>query len=214
MSAPPTEPLVQELLDYLNEGWTAFHAVAATRRALIADGYVELSERDSWRFALPWLLFALHCSHFTVCPSWCGLRTPLLLARSLRRGGKYFFTRNLSSLVAFAVGTLGSSPEHPNGGLVNRMMALVAGGAVEPGAGFTIIGAHTDSPCPKLKPISKLAKGGFLQVSVAGYGSPCPSASSLSQRPHPNSAALTLHPAQVAGFGTLGSTAISQWRGG
>ena len=67
--------------------------------------------------------------------------------RELLPGGKYFFTRNMSTLVAFAVG-----------------------GKVVPGAGFTVVGAHTDSPCPKLKPISKLTKGGYLQLSVAGYG--------------------------------------------
>ena len=51
---------------------------------------------------------------------------------SVAPGGRYFFTRNASTLVAFAVG---------------RRAA--------PGAGFVVIGAHTDSPCPKLKPVSK-----------------------------------------------------------
>lgn len=37
-------------------------------------------------------------------------------------------------------------------------------------SGFTIIGAHTDSPCPKLKPVSKLTKSGYLALSVVGYG--------------------------------------------
>jgi aspartyl aminopeptidase len=108
------DPLAQEMLDYLNESWTAFHAVAAARRRLLAAGYVELGERKGWQ---------------------------------LQPGGRYFFTRNMSSLVAFALG-----------------------GAVVPGAGFTVIGAHTDSPCPKLKPVSRLSKGGYLQLSVVGYG--------------------------------------------
>jgi len=51
---------------------------------------------------------------------------------SVKPGGRYFFTRNASTLVAFAVG-----------------------GRAAPGAGFVVVGAHTDSPCPKLKPISK-----------------------------------------------------------
>ena len=51
---------------------------------------------------------------------------------SVAPGGRYCFTRNASTLVAFAVGHRAA-----------------------PGAGFVVVGAHTDSPCPKLKPVSK-----------------------------------------------------------
>eukprot|EP00640_Fibrocapsa_japonica_P001596 CAMPEP_0113937808 /NCGR_PEP_ID=MMETSP1339-20121228/4343_1 /TAXON_ID=94617 /ORGANISM="Fibrocapsa japonica" /LENGTH=491 /DNA_ID=CAMNT_0000940713 /DNA_START=60 /DNA_END=1535 /DNA_ORIENTATION=- /assembly_acc=CAM_ASM_000762 len=68
---------------------------------------------------------------------------------AVESGGKYFYTRNMSTLVAFAVGKQFD--------LTKR-------------AGFTILGAHTDSPCPKLKPISKLSKGACEMVGVECYG--------------------------------------------
>jgi aspartyl aminopeptidase len=32
------------------------------------------------------------------------------------------------------------------------------------------VAAHTDSPCPKLKPVSAASKAGFLNVGVQTYG--------------------------------------------
>ncbi|KAL9268483.1 putative aspartyl aminopeptidase [Drosera capensis] len=53
----------------------------------------------------------------------------------LKPGGRYFFTRNMSSLVAFAIGE-----------------------KYYVGNGFHVIAAHTDSPCLKLKPKSASVK--------------------------------------------------------
>jgi len=66
---------------------------------------------------------------------------------SLKKGGKYYVTRNQSSIIAFAVG-----------------------GAYEPGNGMAIVGCHTDSPCFKIRPVSKQTKMGYLQVGVETYG--------------------------------------------
>ncbi|KAF5195237.1 Aspartyl aminopeptidase [Thalictrum thalictroides] len=66
---------------------------------------------------------------------------------NLQVGKKYFFTRNYSTIIAFAIG--------------NKYVA---------GNGFHIVGAHTDSPALKLKPISKVVKGGYLEVGVQTYG--------------------------------------------
>lgn len=66
-------------------------------------------------------------------------------AWNLVPNGKYFLTRNDSSLIAFEVGT-------------------------KPDAGFKIIGAHTDSPNLRLKPNAGFAKSGYLQLGVEVYG--------------------------------------------
>ncbi|WCJ36233.1 Aspartyl aminopeptidase [Euphorbia peplus] len=65
----------------------------------------------------------------------------------LQVGKRYFFTRNYSTIVAFAIGK-----------------KYVAGN------GFYVVGAHTDSPCIKLKPVSKVTKSGYLEVGVQPYG--------------------------------------------
>jgi aspartyl aminopeptidase len=62
-------------------------------------------------------------------------------------GGKYFVTRNGSSVVAFGLGSKWA-----------------------PGSPAAIVGAHTDSPCLRLKPISKRSAEGYLQCGVETYG--------------------------------------------
>lgn len=106
--------IVGDLLEYLNESWTQFHATAEAKRQLLAAGFQLLNETDDW---------------------------------DLQPGGRYFFTRNMSSLVAFAIGE-----------------------KYTVGSGFNAIAAHTDSPCLKLKPKSAGSKAGYLMVNVQTYG--------------------------------------------
>ena len=61
--------------------------------------------------------------------------------------GRYFFTRNETSLFAFCVGK-----------------------EFQKGDGFAIVAAHTDSPSLKLKPISKQESKGHLMLGVEMYG--------------------------------------------
>jgi aspartyl aminopeptidase len=67
-------------------------------------------------------------------------------AWEIKTPGKYYVTRNDSSIVAF---NLGCNPtEH----------------------GFRMVGAHTDSPCLKVKPNPEIVKHSYLQLGVEVYG--------------------------------------------
>ncbi|KAL6545441.1 hypothetical protein OROGR_009315 [Orobanche gracilis] len=128
-----SQSIVSDLLDYLNESWTQFHATgivfavsetmrgeigyiveAEAKQQLDAAGFRLLNENEEWE---------------------------------LKPGGRYFFTRNMSSLVAFAIGE-----------------------KYTVGNGFHVIAAHTDSPCLKLKPKPVSSKSGYLMVNVQTYG--------------------------------------------
>lgn len=107
----------KEFVEYVNASPTPYHAVATTKKLLTAAGFVEILERDSWSID------------------------------SLDKPGKYFVTRNSSSIIAFTIGD-----------------------AYKPGEGFAIVGAHTDSPCLRIKPVSNKTSEGFIQIGVEQYG--------------------------------------------
>ncbi|KAJ7499021.1 aspartyl aminopeptidase [Mycena latifolia] len=62
-------------------------------------------------------------------------------------GGKYYFSRNQASLVAFTL------PQK-----------------WKQGAGVSVVATHVDSPNLKVRPVSKRTKEGYLQVGVETYG--------------------------------------------
>ena len=67
---------------------------------------------------------------------------------ALRKGGKYFVVKNRSAVIAFIVGEGNPAEE-----------------------GFRIIGAHTDSPCFKIKPGDcTVTPDGYVKVNVEIYG--------------------------------------------
>ncbi|SMF36020.1 aspartyl aminopeptidase [Alteromonadaceae bacterium Bs31] len=68
-------------------------------------------------------------------------------AWQLQEGGRYFVVRGGSSLVAFAYGSTALAEN-----------------------GFRVIGAHTDSPCLKVKPSPELQTKGYYQLGIEVYG--------------------------------------------
>ncbi len=65
----------------------------------------------------------------------------------LHAGGRYVVTRNGSSLIAFVVGRHAVTTN-----------------------GIRMVGAHTDSPCLKVKPLADITHSPYLQLGVEVYG--------------------------------------------
>lgn len=107
----------KDLIDFIYESPTAFHAIESTKKILDKSGFMEIREEDSWK---------------------------------LERGGKYYVTKNQSALIAFVVGK-GMIEEH----------------------GFKLIGAHTDSPCFRIKPAAEMtAENHFIKLDTELYSGP------------------------------------------
>ncbi|MEG0771896.1 M18 family aminopeptidase [Clostridium sp.] len=107
----------QQLIDFLYESPTAFHAVENVKADLKNAGFEELMEENKW---------------------------------NLKKGGKYYTTKNHSALVAFVVG---------NGEVENH--------------GFKIIGAHTDSPTFRIKPACEMVvESTYVRLNTEVYGGP------------------------------------------
>jgi len=115
-------PLARQAMAYLDASTDPFHAVQTSIELLETAGFEALDEN------------AASSSSYT---------------DKIRPGGKYYFTRHRSTLVAFAVGRQWSS---------------------NASAGFKIIGGHTDSPNLRVKPRSKRGAVGCIQLGVECYG--------------------------------------------
>ncbi|GER40921.1 aspartyl aminopeptidase [Striga asiatica] len=162
-STESCQSIIGDLLDYLNESWTQFHATGVSKRyedrgedsvlACALENKVSLEQDQS----------AYNVMSYGKLLNSNGLWNKAEAKRQLvaagfrllneneewelKPGGRYVFTRNMSSLVAFAIG---------------EKYAV--------GSGFHVIAAHTDSPCLKLKPKSASSKSGYLMVNVQTYG--------------------------------------------
>ncbi len=66
---------------------------------------------------------------------------------AMQPGGRYYVTRNDSSIIGFVYGTDG-----------------------QPADGVRMVGAHTDSPCLRVKPNPELVSQGYYQLGVETYG--------------------------------------------
>ena len=103
----------QQLLEFIENSPTCFHAVQAMTDILSAEGFTELKENQKWH---------------------------------IENGGRYFVTRNRSSLTAFTV-------------------------PFQEMKGMHIIASHSDSPSFKIKENPELeSEGHYIRLNVEGYG--------------------------------------------
>jgi len=104
------------LLDFIAQSPAPFHAVQSMVVLLEAAGFQRLTEKEQW------------------------------VVEQGEVAGRYFVTRNDSSIIAFEI-------KQP---LVKH--------------GIRMVGAHTDSPCLKVKPNPEIRQQGYLQLGVEVYG--------------------------------------------
>lgn len=107
------EPIVKELIEFIDAAPTAFHAVAKAAELLGAEGFVPLAESERWQLA---------------------------------RGGKYYVTRNGSTIAAFTVPEEGWGP-------------------------VKITASHGDAPGYKIKENGELLiREQYTMLNTEGYG--------------------------------------------
>lgn len=106
-----------ELLQFINESPTNYHAILNLKKQLTDHGFRQLFSGEAW---------------------------------NIEKGGKYFITKNHSSLYAFVPG---------EGNLAEE--------------GFKFICAHSDSPTFRIKPSAEMTvEGKYLKLNTEVYGGP------------------------------------------
>ena len=110
-TANSPDKIVHDLLGFIEQSPTPFHATQNLVSLFSDAGYTELDEKNTW---------------------------------DCKISGKYFVTRNGSSFIAFNL----QDTAH----------------------GLRLIGAHTDSPCLKIKPNPEISTLGYYQLGVEVYG--------------------------------------------
>jgi aminopeptidase I len=129
------EAFTKPYLEFMTENPTVFHAVDYFKQKLVKSGYKEVGSRIT---VSPPSAANRLCLQLSSRDSWAGKLEP---------GGKYYVTRNGSSIIAFAVGK-----------------------AYEPGNGVAMIAGHIDALTARLKPVStKSNSNGYVQLGVAQY---------------------------------------------
>ena len=104
----------EELIDFIKNSPTAFHAIDNISKRLKENGYEELLEGRRW---------------------------------NIKAGGKYFVTRNNSSIIALNIGTK----------LDNYS--------------FNVAASHSDSPTFKIKENAEIeVRGKYTKLNTEGYG--------------------------------------------
>ncbi len=117
MNVSREKEFAQELIDFVYDSPTAFHAVDNARRILDKQGFIELCEEDKWE---------------------------------LKNGDKRYVSKNDSALIAFIVGN-------------ERVEEY----------GFKIVGAHTDSPCFRIKPAAEMTvENHYIKLDTETYSGP------------------------------------------
>ena len=114
----PETNFAENFLAFVNDAPTPFHVCSELAARLEQARFLRIKETFAWKG-----------NHL------------------LKPGGRYYFTRNGSTLIAFVVG-----------------------GQYRAGNPYKIIGTHTDSCVLKVKPVNKVQNQGWMQVGVETYG--------------------------------------------